>query len=141
MLRNWLREAERYTEELQKDVFPRRRLPEAVQLSGAFVSEPAISTARRETNVKKLKEWRKKALAENKGRIDIIIGLYQEGKIANYASADNLVERLACKAPDKRVAEKTDRELSEVVEKHKDAESVKGKLTRDLAKRALATTK
>ena len=135
LLRDWLKEAEMHAEELEQDVFYKGRLPEAVQLSGAFFSEPMISMARRETNVKKLKEWRKKALAENKGRIDIIIGLYQEGKIANYATADNLVERLASKAKDKRVVEKTDREFSKVVEKYKDADSAKGKLTRDLAKR------
>jgi len=36
LLSDWLREAERHAEELQKDVFYRGRLPEAVQLSGAF---------------------------------------------------------------------------------------------------------
>ena len=86
---------------------------------------------KREANVKKLREWGKGALAEHKGRVNTVIRLCQEGKIGNYLTAENLVERLASKAKDKRVTEKTDREYNKIVGKYKDAESVSGKLTRE----------
>ena len=46
-------------------------------------------------------------------------------------TAENFVERLASKAKDKRITEKTDKEYNKIVGKYKDAESVIGKLTRE----------
>jgi hypothetical protein len=87
---------------------------------------------KRDANVNKLKRIRLGAPKENKDRIDTIIGLYQEGKIPTYITAENLLERLANKTKRVEYTQKTDREYNKIVGKHKDAESVKGKLTREI---------
>ena len=131
LLRGWIAKAVEHVEALQKDIYYSGTIADVVQISGAPFSHLMLTMGKREANVKKLREWGKGALAENKGRVNTVIRLYQEGKIGNYKTAENLVERLASKAKDKRITEKTDREYNRIIGKYKDAESVTGNLTRE----------
>ena len=100
-----------------------------------FFSLPIVSMGKREANIKKLKEIRLSALKDNKEKIDVIIDLYASGKIPNYLTAENMTERLANRTKRKDYTDKTDKEFAKITGKYKEADSVKGILTRSSEKK------
>jgi hypothetical protein len=158
MLKLWLEQACKYQTDLSKTVSHRKggkldwetneskltpivtksgaQAPEPIQLTtGMCFSSPMVSMGKRETNVNKLKNLRLNALKENKEKIDAIIDLYQSGKMPNYLTAENMIERLANKTKRKDYLEKTQKEFTKLVNKYGNAESVKGILERSREKR------
>ena len=94
-----------------------------------------VSMGKREANVRKLKNIRLSALKDNKERIDVVINLYESGKVPNYLTAENLVERLANKTKRKDYTNKTDKEFNKLVGKYSSSDSVKGILARTSEKK------
>jgi len=84
-----------------------------------------------------LKNKKLNAPRENKENIDVVINLYASGKIPNYLTAENLVDRLANKTKRADYIARTEKDFAKIVGKYQDAESVKGMLERGREKRKL----
>ena len=111
------------------------RYAEMVESLPLRFSSPVLSMGKRETNVKKLKNLRLSAPKDNKDKIDVVINLYDSGKMPNYLTAENLIERLASKTKRKSYIDKTEKEFARIANKYTDAQSVKGILTRSSEKK------
>ena len=86
--------------------------------------------SKREANVKLLQNKRRNALNENKETVDVIIDLYASGKMPNYVTAEQIIDRLANKYNRADYIARTEKYFALIVGKYKDAESVKGMLER-----------
>ncbi len=89
MLKTWLNEASKYQAEPYPVVNPNRaNAPETIKLStDVCFSTHMGSMGKRETNVRKVKNIRLSALKDNKERMDVVINLYESGKLPNYLTA------------------------------------------------------
>ena len=69
--------------------------------------------------------------------MDVVIDFYASGKMPNYLTAENLVDRLVNKSKRKDYVERTEKDYAKLVGKYNSAESVKGMLERGREKRRL----
>ena len=128
ILKQWLADVSVYQVALNNNATTRRAvLPKPIKLiADESFSSPMLDMGKRESNVNNLKKVSFGTPSENRGKINTIISLYKDGKILNYATAENIVERLSSKTKRSAYVAKTESKYSDTV-------SAKGKSTRELS--------
>jgi len=91
------------------------------------------------TNIRELKDLRRRAPLQNRAQIDKIIDLYSERKIGNFKTAENIVNRLSVKTNNPASKDKTKKIYDDIISKYGEAQSVTGRLDRETNSKAKKT--
>jgi len=95
-------------------------------------SPPMVSMPSFKANVKELRMTAERASKQNRPKINEIIRLYEEKKIPNFLTAENAINRLALQSKNKARALRAEADYNKIIAKYGDAESITGRLTRQV---------
>lgn len=88
------------------------------------------------TNIRELKDLKRRAPRENRAQIDKIIDLYSDRKIGNFKTAENIVNRLSVKTNNPTSKDKTKKIYDDIISKYGEAQPVTGRLDRETNSKA-----
>jgi len=103
--------------------------------SNDFPRQLVVRTMVLKGKIKELEAMKRSAPNENKEMINTIINLYQNKKIPNFKTAENVVLRLSNKTKHKGIQERALKDYKATVAKYGDALPTTGKLARSIAEK------